>query len=172
MKLVSHLAKIALLLISTSCAMMFNEKEDQISINSNPPGANIIVDGKNYGRTPSTIKLPANKDYVITLTKEGYGSAQFNVEYWVTAKNKNCIADILGTMLVIPYYSYYWSGYCNEFKEKEHFINIPRLAGASGNEYQNQNNSLLGAGNSPQNMIDYYYNQDMGKSSSNGNNYY
>lgn len=141
----------------SSCAMMYNEKAVDLSINSNPPGADIFIEGRNYGRTPSTIQIEP-KNYTVTLNKEGYGSAVFNTDYWVTARNKNCVADILGTILLVPFYSFYWSGYCNDFKQKEYFINIPNSGPSVGSAY---NPSMLGLGNNPENMINYYYSQDM-----------
>jgi hypothetical protein len=157
MKLFRLFALAALLGFASSCAMMFNEKTVDVSINSNPMGADVFINGKNYGKTPVTINIEP-KNYIATVSKEGYGSAQVNLEYWVTVRNKNCVMDILGTMLVVPYYSYYWSGKCNDFKQKDYFVNIPNLGRGAGNI---GGNSMIGAGQNPANMIDYYYNQDL-----------
>ena len=39
-----------------------------------------------------TIKIKPD-NYDVFLIKEGYGSTQFKVESWVTARNGKCIAD-------------------------------------------------------------------------------
>lgn len=160
MKLVRQFALIALISFSSSCALMFNDNMAEVSINSDPSGADIFIEGKNYGRTPATIKIEA-KNQTVILTKEGYGSAQLNLETWYTAKNGKCLADALGSMLIVPAYSFI-SGKCSEFKEKEYFVNIQNVGGAGmSGSYRNPNRSMVGAGNNPQNMINYYYNQDM-----------
>ena len=159
MKKFRHLALVLLLFNASSCAMIFNEKTVDVSINSNPSGADIFINGMNYGKTPATVQIEP-KNQIVTLTKEGHGSAQLNLESWVIIRNGYCMADVIGTMLLVPYYSFYWSGYCNDFKQKEHFVSIPRLGPSVGSA---GDGSLIGIGNSPNNMIDYYYNRDMMK---------
>lgn len=154
MKLARQLALVAVLSFASSCAMMVNDKEAPVSINSNPPGANIFVEGKNYGQTPATINIEA-KNQTVILNKEGYGSAQLQLETWYTAKNGACLADAMGVMFVLPAISFY-QGKCTEFKEKEYFVNIPN----NGRAGLGQGSSMVGSGNSPRNMADYYYNQN------------
>ncbi len=151
MKLLRQFALVAVLSFASSCAMMFNDNQGEVSINSSPTGANIFIEGKNYGQTPATIKIEA-KNQTAVITKDGYGSAQLQLEVWVAAKNKKCLADAMGSMLVVPYYSFMFSGKCNEFKEKEYFVNIQKTANA-------QPRPMVGAGNAPKNIIDYYYDQ-------------
>jgi hypothetical protein len=140
MKLFRSLSLLALLAASSSCALMMNDKNDQISINSSPSGAEIFIEGKSYGQTPATITVEA-KNSTVVLAKEGYGSTQFNVEAWATMKNGACSADALGSIFIVPLYSVIWSGKCNEFKEKQYSINIPRTGSASTGGYGKQNNS-------------------------------
>jgi hypothetical protein len=157
MKLFYNLTLAILLGTASSCAMIFNEKTVDVAIGSNPPGADIFIEGRNYGKTPATIKIEPKK-YNVILTKEGYGSTRLDLDYWVTLRNGNCVADVIGAMLIIPYYSFYWSGYCNDFKQKENFVTIPHnLSAASGSSGA----SMMGTGNNPSNMINYYYNQDL-----------
>jgi hypothetical protein len=127
MKIFLKLSTIIFLLFSSSCAMMFGEKEAMVSIASQPPGANIIIEGKNYGQTPTTLKLEA-KNYSVSLIKEGYGATDIKLESWVTIKNGHCAADALTFWAIIPYYSLLFSGYCAEFKQKEYLANIPYQA--------------------------------------------
>lgn len=158
MKLARQIALVASLLFASSCAAMFNDKNAEVSINSNPAGADIFIEGRNYGKTPATLNIEA-KNQTVVLTKEGYGSAQLQLETWYTAKNGKCMADAMGAMFLVPIYSFI-SGKCTEFKEKEYFVNIPNLGGAGmSGTYRNPNAPMIGVGNQPQNMINYYYNQ-------------
>lgn len=134
---------------SASCAMMVGDKNAPISILSNPPGADIFIDGRNYGKTPATLDIEA-KNHIVTLTKEGYGSTQLQLETWAAIKDKACMVDALTSMFVIPMYSLIWSGNCNEFKEESYSAIIPQSASRSNNNNAvNQNRN-------------YYYNQGRG----------
>lgn len=154
MKILSKIALIALVISACSCAMISNEKNVDVSIDSNPSGANIFIEGRDYGKTPATLNIQP-KNYTVVLTKEGYGSTQFKLESWATIRNGKCMADALGAALILPLYSMYWSGYCDDFKEKDNFVNIPRNANSAS-----AGKSMIGSGQRPSDMINYYYNQD------------
>lgn len=162
MKIIIKSCLIASLLMSSSCAYLFNSKTVDVGISSNPAGADIFIDGKNYGKTPMTLNIEP-KNYSVVLTKEGYGSTKLNLEAWQAIRDKKgdggrCLADALGTMLVLPLFSF-WSVYCREFKQPNYSVNIP-YAGVG-------NYSMEGRGNGaipPQgNAVDDYYQQDMMK---------
>ncbi len=162
MKLSYKIFLLTLLSLSSSCAWIWNSKTVDVSINSNPQGADIFIEGRNYGRTPATINIEP-KNYSVTLTKEGYGSAQLELESWVAIRNKKgdggrCLADALGSMLVIPMYSFYWSGGCLDFKQASYSVNIPYISG--NNNVSSGGNSMMGLGRNPSDMVDYYYRQD------------
>lgn len=156
MKLLRNITLLSILALGSSCAMMFNDKNAEVSISSNPSGADVFIGGKNYGKTPVTLKIEA-KNQIATLTKEGYGSAQLQLEAWATVKNGKCMADAMGAMLVIPYYSLVWSGKCNEFKQKEYSVTIPYLGAGAGNM---GGKSMMGLGQNPASMNNYYYNNN------------
>lgn len=125
MKFVIRFFAITAMIFSSSCAMMMNDKLDKVTIESSPPGADIFIEGRNYGQTPKTLNI-IPKEYNITVRKAGYGSAQIQTSYWAAAKNSNCVADTMGAIFLVPIYSFYYSGYCNEFKEKSYSVVIPR----------------------------------------------
>lgn len=161
MKLLKIVSVLIFVQFVSSCAMMYNEKNVDVTINSNPSGADIIIEGMNYGKTPKTINIEP-KNYLVTLSKEGYGTGQIQLESWVTVRNKKgdggrCLADALGTMLLVPYYSFYWSGKCKDFKQSEYMINIPYTGGRGARN----DNSMIGIGKSPSEMVPYYYNQNI-----------
>jgi len=45
----------------------------KLTIESNPPGAEVLIDGKSYGRTPATVSLPPGSRYVV-LRRDGYNT--------------------------------------------------------------------------------------------------
>lgn len=139
---IKFLALFAVLFTLDSCAFLFNDKETQLSISSNPPGANVIIDGKNYGRTPANIKI-LPKNYTATLIKEGHGSAKLDLQVWQAIRSKKgeggrCLADALGAMLVAPAFSF-MSVYCRDFKQAEYFVDIPYQGPIGANRYDNNN---------------------------------
>ena len=122
---------LALMLVCASCAIMGNDTKSTVSINSNPPGANVIIEGRNYGMTPMIVQLNV-KDYDVSLIKEGYGAAQFRLEK-IQGIEKGpdggrCLADAIGSMFIITFYSAYYSDYCKTFKEQEYNVEIPYSA--------------------------------------------
>ncbi|MBL6665011.1 MAG: PEGA domain-containing protein [Rickettsiales bacterium] len=127
MKLLTKLLAIISIMFSSSCAMIANDKKDSVSIESSPPGAQIYIEGKYMGNTPATINVEP-KSYKVQLKKPGYGSTELQLEYWVAAKTKACMMDAMTAMFIVPLYSFYWSGYCNEFKEDKYSAVIPQNA--------------------------------------------
>ncbi len=114
---------------SSSCAYFFNDKEVELSISSNPPGADIFIEGQNYGKTPKMLRIEP-KNYNVVLELAGYGSTNLQLKTWQTIRNRDrdgerCILDSMGFMFILPLLSM-WSVYCRDFKEKNHFINIPQ----------------------------------------------
>src|ERR687884_232273 len=59
-------------MLSGGCATIVNGKTQEILIASNPPGAIATVDSGEMCTTPGKVTLRRNKDYVVTITKEGY----------------------------------------------------------------------------------------------------
>jgi hypothetical protein len=162
MKLLHKFVLFILLEMASSCAF-FNDKIVDLSIGSNPPGADIFIEGRSYGKTPTIIKVEP-KDYTITLTKEGYGSSNFNTPIWWgalrtdingtrTNDGTRCMLDM---MSVFFFFNAYNSTRCGDFKQKQYFITIPR----TGNPVSSNSNSMMNIGRSPQEMINYYYNED------------
>jgi len=159
MKIFRLIALFSLLSAASSCAF-FNSRTVDLAINSNPPGADIFIEGRSYGVTPTVINIEPKK-YIVTLTKDGYGSAVFNTEVWGTIRtdvNGNTTSDgtrcLLDTVGVVFFFNVFTTK-CADFKQKEYFINIPRIGAAMGQG----GSSMIGLGNKPNNMVDYYYGQ-------------
>ena len=166
MKILRLVTLVSLLSAASSCAF-FNEKKVDLAVNSNPAGADIFIEGRSYGVTPTVINIEPKK-YVVTLTKEGYGSAVFNTDVWgavrsdvngeTTPDGKRCLFDALS----VVFFFNIFSERCYDFKQKEYFINIPRTSAVIGNG----RSSMIGIGNKPNNMVNYYYGEQGMKNSS------
>lgn len=76
------LVGVFLVLVLTSCATLFSGSRDNITLNSEPPGAVIFIDGLEQGRTPATIsvKRPGLGDRQITLKLSGYEDRTFTLQ--------------------------------------------------------------------------------------------
>lgn len=59
-------------LFSGGCATIVNGKTQEISIATNPPGATAVIDDGQMCMTPGKVTLARNKDYLITITKDGF----------------------------------------------------------------------------------------------------
>ncbi len=121
---------IATLSMLASCAYVFNKKTVEVTIDSNPQGADITIEGRNYGKTPAVLTLEP-KNYNVTITKEGYGSAQLQLESWQGRKGAGEIAKCASPLDLMLFS--YLTVYCRDFKESRYTVNIPYLSGASQN---------------------------------------
>ncbi len=77
-KLILLLAAIPLL---GGCATIFTGTSDSITIITNPPGAQIYVNGLERGQTPNTVRVKRNLSSAdITLRLEGHETRTFTLE--------------------------------------------------------------------------------------------
>lgn len=167
MKILSKSLLLILLAMSASCAIIGNSKTVDVAINSNPQGADIMIEGRNYGRTPAVINIEP-REYMVVLTKEGHGTAEFKMESWGTirrdasgnrtADGTRCVLDMMS--VVFSFNS--WSKYCQDFKQKEYNITIPYLGSkAAITGYPDGGYKGYAPENTPPEMINHYYQQDM-----------
>jgi PEGA domain len=135
-KIFSNIAKLFLISSFTSSCAFFNSTKVTLPIASNPPGANVYIDGAYFGKTPTILNLEPSKDYQATLTKEGYGSSTVNLETWASvrggrgADTTRCVLDAMGAMLIIPLASFL-SVHCRDFKQEQYMVNIQNSGGYS-----------------------------------------
>ena len=59
----------------SGCATVFKGTSQNVTFNSSPEGASILVDGNVMGRTPQAISLKKNKYKSVIIKKEGYEDA-------------------------------------------------------------------------------------------------
>lgn len=68
--------------LSTSCASIIHGSKQSVNFSSTPPGAKIVIDGKDYGFTPKPVELKrkgrlkgednSKKEYDIKIELDGY----------------------------------------------------------------------------------------------------
>jgi hypothetical protein len=132
-----------ILLLVLNCCSFANKKTVPLSINSNPSGADLYIDGSYYGKTPITINIEPKKDYSATLMKQGYGKSNLTLETWYSirenrggADQTRCALDALGVMLIVPAFGFY-SSHCRDFKIPNYQVNIQPNSEMSNQEYSN-----------------------------------
>lgn len=64
----------------SSCALLFNGTKQSVSISASPLGTKIYVDGELAGSDNVRVKLKRKEDHTINAKKEGYQTANVNVE--------------------------------------------------------------------------------------------
>ena len=169
MKLLLRVCLLLVLATISSCSF-FNAKTVEVAIDSNPQGADIFIEGRNYGRTPALINIEP-KAYTATISKEGYGATNLTMDIWWatartnvsgerTADGTRCFLDMMS--LVFSFNAY--TGYCADFKQKQYLVTIPHTGSAFGGQ-----GSSTRLGGNRSDMIDYYYNPEVAKSGGYGN---
>ena len=66
------LALIPILLSNTGCAVLFRGSRQTIPFDSNPPGAEIYLDGNLVGVTPTTVKFSRARNHVLLVRSENW----------------------------------------------------------------------------------------------------
>ena len=84
---------LAMAVLGYGCGTIVNGSRQNISIASNPSGATATV-GDMKVKTPATVSLAREKDYVVTVSSEGYESGQATIN-----REFNGMATILGNIL-------------------------------------------------------------------------
>ena len=81
------------------CGTLFIPSTKDVTIQSNPIEADVIIDGVPHGTTPVTVELDNKKSHTIVISKQGYDS----VSCVLTAKVKGSIVvlDVLGGLIPI-----------------------------------------------------------------------
>jgi hypothetical protein len=136
-----------------SCSFA-NKSTVTIPMNSNPPGAEIVIDGKKYGKTPAFIALKPSKNYQATFSKPGYESTKIDMKTWYSIRDgnggdgKRCIGDsvfVLPIMIVLLFAP----EKCGSFKQSDYFVELkakeipeqtrnPDRSSSPNSQYQNR----------------------------------
>ncbi|MCE3255054.1 MAG: hypothetical protein K0R25_548 [Rickettsiaceae bacterium] len=132
MKNLTKLLPIIALFVVNSCSFA-NKSTVVVPVNSNPPGANVVIDGRNFGQTPAFIELKPNKNYKASISKPGYSTVNIDMETWYSVRNGEggdggrCMADAVGVlpMLIVLIFA---PEKCGAFKQSDYFVNLSGVA--------------------------------------------
>lgn len=72
------LSIIALCMLS-GCATFFGVRDEKVTFNSDPIGANVYVSGKFIGQTPVTTRLKTEPEYDVAYLKDGFPVKEFKI---------------------------------------------------------------------------------------------
>ena len=92
-------ALIGLLTSTTGCATLFGESTRTVAFSSNPPEAEVLIDGVSYGRTPISIDLDNHNSRTVVFRRDGYQDVACNLNASVGAGW--VILDVLGGLVPV-----------------------------------------------------------------------
>ena len=81
----------ALAIALSGCATLFTRSTQQLPVQSEPPGAEVFVNGEHQGRTPITLVLPKRTEHVVVLR---YGGQQQSLTLSTTVDSTFLALDI------------------------------------------------------------------------------
>ena len=70
----------AVLVLAAACATIVRGTSQDISINSTPSSARVMVNGADMGATPTRITLKRDKTYQVIFQKEGFEDVTLNID--------------------------------------------------------------------------------------------
>ncbi|MFB6230178.1 MAG: PEGA domain-containing protein [Salinibacter sp.] len=80
-KIACFISAFAASFLLVGCATLFSGTSDQIKFESEPSGAEVVIDGIERGTTPTTITVSRDiNDKRVTLQKEGYSDKVFRLQ--------------------------------------------------------------------------------------------
>jgi len=86
----SFLGVVALAFFVSGCATITTSRFQNVPVNSDPQGADVVISSGSKGVTPCTFNLQRNKEHIVTISKNGYKTAELRMEKsicWSTAWN-------------------------------------------------------------------------------------
>ena len=79
--IIKNVIVICFLFLSINCATLLNKPTQKIDVISNPPGAEVWVDGaKMIEITPTQLILERKNSYIVSIVKDGYKEKVITLE--------------------------------------------------------------------------------------------
>ena len=123
---VANVVMASLLLLTTNGCSLFAPKSEIVSVNSEPQGAQVYVNGTLKGTTPCNVSVPC-KEANIIVKKDGYNSQFYTIGHSLGTCG---ILDIVGTvMFLVPVVGLFSSG---AYTLDQHTIQAPLSKKAAG----------------------------------------
>ena len=119
---------LTLMLTLSSCATLFSDSSDELTIDSEPSGATVYLQGERIGETPLKYRLDRETfiHYGIRLQKEGYETKSFKVN-----KTFNKVA-ILNLTSVLSWATDALSGNMIEYAPKSYYVELEKKGVTQG----------------------------------------
>ena len=76
---------LSILILTSSCATIMTGKTQEVTFDSEPQGAEVTVNGRVIGKTPTTIQLDKKTDQSVSFKLEGYKTQTRTLETKVSA---------------------------------------------------------------------------------------
>lgn len=86
-------------LFMLGCATLFNSGSKDVSLNTDPTGATVLVDGNRRGTTPMTLELDNNSSHTVTFQMDGHEDVSCEIGTSVGAGW--VILDVLGGLVPV-----------------------------------------------------------------------
>ena len=111
-------------LLLSGCATLVTGTRDTVSLQSNPDGALVMVEGEMRGTTPTELSLASDQEHRIELVKEGYDRADVLVTYkttgWTVFGNLFCCGLLPGVLVDAA------TGGAHTLRQESVFVNLRR----------------------------------------------
>ena len=52
---------------TSGCGLIFTSSSTPVTLETDPPGANVYIDGQPYGQTPLTVEVSNRRDHIVTF---------------------------------------------------------------------------------------------------------
>jgi len=78
--IVRSLVIIFSVLLTSSCASIVKGRHQEVSFQSTPDNATVLIDGRTIGKTPLTVVLAKKTGQIVIVEKEGYKPFTFSLE--------------------------------------------------------------------------------------------
>lgn len=69
----------ALGICALGCATILSDTDEEVTVESEPKEATVTVNGKEYGETPTNLRLDVDESHTIKIEKEGYESKTYRI---------------------------------------------------------------------------------------------
>ena len=131
MRFLARIILSILVLNISSCALR-NQPTVIITVDSEPSGAKILIDGIYYGDTAKEVRLIPDKNYHLRLVKDGYQVIDYEMETKLTLRknrqeeNNRCKADLIGSVLIFPIIGLK-SLYCRDFTKELYSFELTQI---------------------------------------------
>ena len=94
------MALVALVSTSQGCLYLANGKTQDVRFESSPPGARVVVNGVQYGDTPTQVTLSRCQNYTVLVDKTGYKSGE--VFLGQTVHGTDYLILFVDSLLILP----------------------------------------------------------------------